>query len=54
MPRCRDFTKRAIIIQFKRVLTACEMCCHHSDRYNDCKIHGTNNSTSVVHGEVKR
>lgn len=54
MGKCNDFIERKVIIQIRKTLTACERCVNHSDKYNDCKLHGANYSTDIVHGEIKR
>lgn len=49
---CRDFTKiKDAIITKEHPL--CKFCVHHSTKYNDCKLHGGDRRTSIVHSEVK-
>jgi len=49
---CVDYIK--IVGAIKSMAnTFCDICVHHSVKYNDCKLHDGDNRTSVVHSNFK-
>ena len=51
MSKCNDYINNKIL--YPEFYSKCETCVQWSFKYKDCKLGGKNNSTAIVHGEVK-
>ena len=52
MSRCNDFIKSKNLL-YPEFYSKCETCVQWSFKYKDCKLHGDDQGTSVVHQNVK-
>lgn len=50
MKKCMDFIKREGITKGTPL---CASCVNHSDQYKDCKLHGDDQRTAIMHGKIK-
>ena len=51
MSKCNDYINNKIL--YPEFYSKCETCVQWSFKYKDCKLHGNNYGTSIVHGDVK-
>ena len=51
MDKCSYFIFNSVI-KYPEFYSKCEVCVQWSFKYKDCKLHGNDRGTAIVHGRV--